>query len=96
MADNLNVHGIDPQEPANTRRLKPRGKRRKPYKIEVRYVADTGYKPIRVLKWMFEWRVWGAYETQEQRDQAFNTLVEKSKRESLYRRTTEWRKVDPV
>ena len=68
MADNLNIKGIESDEPVGSKRLKPRGKRRKPFAIEWR---NTRWK------WFRDWSVYSRYTTAARRDQAYAVLVKK-------------------
>ncbi len=56
------------------RRMKPRGKRRKPYTIEWRAVSKPG---IQIWSSLTEWTVYNRYETESRRNQAYAVLVRK-------------------
>lgn len=62
------------------RRLKPRGKRRKPFAIEHRLVLHPEHPRYGYDSWwrdMEKWRTWSKYETEARRDQAIENLSKK-------------------
>ncbi len=58
------------------RRLKPRGKRDKPFMIETRCVRPN---PSAFMRSWHEWHLYRRYETEARRDQAYATLVKKAR-----------------
>lgn len=98
MADNLNIKGIADTEQQPGRRIKPKGKRRKSWAIEVRYPRPEGETPglYRLFSKLAEWHVYSRYDTESRRDQAFSALVKKSHLDYPYGgRAPQYRKVDP-
>lgn len=71
------------------RRLKPKGKRRRLFVIEIRYPEING---SRFPRFMGRWHTWKSYETKTRRDQAFAALVKKTSWGGLLK--VEYRKVD--
>jgi len=88
----LGAFDHDEADAARGRRIKSKKDRKKPYTIESRLVpADK--TSIVYLCGLNEWFVHGRYETEARRDQAYDILVSKSKREFRGWSSTEWRKV---
>ncbi len=81
MVDNLGIKGIQDDEPVSSRRLKPRGKRRKPWVIEWRikhHVSNTLAHTLRLT----QWSVYSRYATESRRDQALAFMVKRAGRDS--------------
>lgn len=76
MPNNLDIKGIQSDETVGSRRLKPRGKRRKPWVIEsrLRRAVTPGLAFMLRLK---DWSVYNRYTTKARRDQAYAALVKK-------------------
>jgi hypothetical protein len=91
--DNLANFGIKNDETAGSRRLKPRGKQRKPWVIECRIQRHVSNGLARTLG-LQDWWVHGRYSTKNRRDQAYAAVVKKEDTAPRYWRR-EWRKVDP-
>lgn len=63
------------------RRMKPRGKRRKRFTIEVRYILLRKNTFLnRLSRYDGGWHVYGRYATESSRDQALAAMVKKEKR----------------
>lgn len=78
MPDNLNIKGIEGDEhPQGSRRIKARGKRRKPWLIEGRIQrrVTPGLASMMRLR---DWGVYHRYPTKARRDQAYAALVKKA------------------
>lgn len=60
------------------RRMKTRGKRRKPYVIEWRFVSDRKNSVFAQMG-MDKWHIYNRYETESRRNQAYAVLVKKAK-----------------
>ncbi len=78
MTDNLAIKGIQIDEPKQGRRLKPRGKVRKSFTIEYRFLIPKRS----ILRWQLnleKWGTWGRYTTAARRDQAYAFMVKKEK-----------------
>lgn len=67
------------------RRLKIRGKRRKPFAVECRFKGLSSF---------LDWFTHGRYETESRRDQAYAALVKKAEREYILSIIIEYRKRD--
>jgi hypothetical protein len=85
MADNQSIKGIESDESVGTRRLKPRGKQRKPFTIEYRTRRKISPNLARFLHLM-EWQTHSRYLTPSRRDMAFAALVKKDDRWFEYRK----------
>lgn len=61
------------------RRMKPRGKRRKSYVIETRYLPPPERRiPFFDCRGMYDWHTYHRYETESRRNQAYAALVKKA------------------
>ena len=77
MTDNLNIKGIESDEfPQGARRVKPRGKRRKPWVIETRVQRHVSNGLARDLG-LWDWWIHSRYTTRARRDQAYATMVKR-------------------
>jgi hypothetical protein len=76
MTDNLAIKGIRDDEPVGSRRLKPRGKRKKPWAIECRIKRHVSNGLARDLG-LWDWWLHSRYTTRARRDQALAALVKK-------------------
>ncbi len=77
MPDNLNIKGIESDEfPQGARRIKARGKRRKPWGIEWRIERHVSNSLAENLG-LYGWSVYNRYTTKARRDQAYAALVKK-------------------
>lgn len=92
MPDNLANFGIRDDEPVGSRRLKPRGKRRKPFAIEAR-VPRRVTSSLATTLGLRDWWVHSRYTTRARRDQAYAALVRREPQSPGYWRR-EWRKRD--
>lgn len=84
MPDNLNIKGIEDDQPRPGYGRKPKGKRRKLYAIECR-VFHENPKPHTVFHTLglYNWWVHSRYETRARRDQALAVLVKKADNDHL-------------
>lgn len=81
MTDNLAVKGIRDDQTNSGRRMKPRGKRRKRFTIEVRYILLRKNTILdRLTRFDGGWHVYSRYATESSRDQALAAMVKKEKR----------------
>ena len=95
--DNLANFGIKHDEIVGSKRMKPRGKRKKPYGIECRLKRSVSAGLARTLG-LQNWWMHSRYTTRARRDQALAVLVKKAENDGLaarYNWQTEYRKVDP-
>ncbi len=81
MIDNQAIYGIEDDEPTHGRD-KPRGKRRKPYKIESRYININCGNTVFQLLHLDKWWTHGRYVTEVQRDSALFDLAKKAEKSS--------------
>lgn len=72
----------------NGRRLKPKGKRRRPFIIEYRLSIRN---PEMFFRWT-NWSTYTRYETENRRDQAYTALVKKAENHTFWK--SEYRKRD--
>jgi hypothetical protein len=77
--DNLNIKGIRDDEPHVRGRIRPRGKKRKPFVIESRivYPDDIPRHSIFPALGLNDWSVHCRYHTESARDQAYAAMVKK-------------------
>lgn len=80
MADNLGNKGIEDDEPTGSRRLKPRGKQRKPWVIEWRIEHHVSNTLARMLR-LTSWSTYNRYATESRRDQALAFMVKRAERD---------------
>lgn len=90
MPDNLANFGLRDDEPVGSRRMKPKGKRRKTWVIEYRVPRRVSHGLAFMLR-LRDWGVHSKYETKNRRDQAYAALVKKP----MVQWGWEYRKVDP-
>lgn len=83
MTDNLGIKGIQDDGPVGSRRLKPRGKQKKPWVIEWRIKCRGPGFVARVFG-LRDWSVYSRYTTESRRDQALAVLVKKTERDRNY------------
>lgn len=96
MTDNLANKGIRDDEPVGSRRMKPKGKRKKPWAIEWRIKRHVSNGLARTLG-LRGWMVYNRYTTEFRRDQALAALVKKAEGDALaarYHWKQEYRKLD--
>jgi len=78
MTDNLAVKGIRDDQTNSGRRMKPRGRRRKRFTIEVRYILLKKNTILdRLARYDGGWHVHSRYRTESSRDQALASMVKK-------------------
>jgi hypothetical protein len=89
--DNLANYGVKTDEMVGSRRLKPRGKRKKRFVIESRITRETTTALVTFMG-LDNWWVHSRYTTRARRDQAYAVLVKKSHNDRYWK--PEYRKRD--
>jgi len=87
--DNLAIKGVE-SDASRGKRVKPRGKQRKPFVIE--YMIQSPRKSVLNSFGFGKWGVWARYRTAAARDQAYAALVKKEANSPHWWSTWKYRK----